>query len=98
RREQGLVLSDFEPDEANQPPILDSLNRPLTEAVRLETRVDAVHEAVTLLASQRPEAVPHDLGIGIDLREHVAVSVYPTAENESLRVKNRRVQHPGSTI
>ena len=90
RRERCAIVCDFKADEADDALILDPLGGPLAEAVPIEARLDVVEETVALLATQRPEAVAHDLRVGVDLGEDLTVVARPSAQQKPLGVRGRR--------
>jgi len=82
-----------EPDELGHAGYLD---RPETEAVLCEVRLDPVGEAVALGARHRPREMLHHLGIGIHRRERRAVGGAPAAHHEALGAEGWRT-HAGAS-
>ena len=97
--DQGTVGSilpgKLEPNEAYDPLVFDSFDRPLAESMLVEASFDLVDELVALPPSQWLEAVAHDLRIGVDLREHLPIVGGPAAQQETPRAECRRLH--GST-
>src|SRR5262245_34313188 len=85
RRERSLEAGDGQPDEPSERGHPWDLDRPQSEPMALEVRLDQRSESVTLFARQRPLEVLHDSRIGIESGKGRAVFRQPLPQLQPVR-------------
>src|SRR5580698_2505035 len=96
RRKVRLEHRNRQPYKADEARILAQLNSPRPESMPFEVVLDALDQAVTLVARQRPGKKLHHLWIAVHPREGLTVRSPPSPKHKALRLQcHVRSRHCG---